>query len=121
MKLFGREKEEEFTVLVVREADEVAEAVDQALRTAGPEERPGLERAAALLATVRETTDVELRGNWARRKIAEAGVKGRADSVPAVKAIREAEPGLSLLQAVRLSQEAAALEDEERDGQGRTA
>lgn len=48
-------------------------------------------------------------------------MKGRADSVPAVKAIREAEPGLSLLQAVRLSQEAAALEDEERDGQGRTA
>ncbi|MFD5894197.1 MULTISPECIES: hypothetical protein [unclassified Streptomyces] len=115
MKLFGQDKEE-FTVLVVREADEVAEAVDQALRTAGPEERPGLERAAALLAAARTATDGELRGNWARRKIAEAGVKGRADSVGAVKALREAEPGLSLLQAVRLSQEAAALEDEERHG-----
>ncbi|TXL90224.1 hypothetical protein [Streptomyces sp. IB2014 016-6] len=115
MKLFGQDKEE-FTVLVVREADEVAEAVDQALKTAGPEERPGLERAAALLAAAREATDGELRGNWVRRKMAEAGVKGRADSVRAVKALREAEPGLSLLQAVRLSQEAAALEDQERHG-----
>ncbi|MFC8075426.1 hypothetical protein ACFUN8_07770 [Streptomyces sp. NPDC057307] len=116
MKLFGQDKEEEFTVLVVREADEIAEAVDQALKTAGPEERPGLERAAALLAAAKETTDAELRGSWARRKMAEAGVKGRADSVQAVKALREAQPGLSLLQATRLSQEAAALEDEERHG-----
>lgn len=112
MKLFGPDKQE-FAVLVVRDVDEVAEAVDRALRTAGPDERPGLERAAALLAAAKEVTDAELRGNWARRKIAEAGVKGRADSVRAVKALRDAEPGLSLLQAVRLSQEAAALEDEE--------
>lgn len=118
MKLFGQDKEE-FTVLVVREADEIADAVDQALKTAGPEERPGLERAAALLVAARETTDAELRGSWARRKIAEAGVKGRADSVQAVKALRDAEPGLSLLQATRLSREAAALEDDE--GKGRTA
>lgn len=118
MKRFGQNKEE-FTVLVVREADEGAAAVDRALKAAGPEERPGLERAAALLAAAKEATDGELRGSWARRKIAEAGVKGRADSVPAVKALREAEPGLSLLQAVRLSQEAAALEDDER--RGRTA
>ncbi|WP_405613378.1 hypothetical protein OG292_13770 [Streptomyces sp. NBC_01511] len=118
MKRFGQNKEE-FTVLVVREADEVAEAVHSALRTAGPEERPGLERAAALLAAAKETTDSELRGSWALRKITEAGVRGRADSVRAVKALREAEPGLSLLQAVRLSQEAAALEDEE--DHGRTA
>lgn len=46
-------------------------------------------------------------------------MEGPADSVRAVKALREAEPGLSLLQAVRLSKEAAALEDEE--GRGRTA
>lgn len=43
-------------------------------------------------------------------------MKGRADSVRAVKALREAEPGLSLLQAVRLSQEAAALDDQEYHG-----
>lgn len=118
MKRFGQNKEE-FTVLVVREADEVAAAVDSALKAATPEERPGLERAAALLAAAREATDAELRGSWARRKITEAGVEGRADSVRAVKALRDAEPGLSLLQAVRLSQEAAALEEDER--RGRTA
>lgn len=118
MTLFGQKKQE-FAVLVVRDADEVAEAVDRALETAGPEERPGLERAAALLAAAQDATDGELRGSWARRQITEAGVEGPADSVRAVKALREAEPGLSLLQAVRLSKEAAALEDEE--GRGRTA
>ncbi|MFD3485029.1 MULTISPECIES: hypothetical protein [unclassified Streptomyces] len=117
MTLFGQ-KQQEFSVLVVRDADEVAEAVDRALKTADPEERPGLERAAALLAAAKEVTDSEIRGSWARRQIADAGVEGRPDSVKAVKALRDAQPGLSLLQAVRLSQEAAALEDEE--GRGRT-
>lgn len=71
MKLFGQDKED-FTVLVVREADEVAEAVDQALKTAGPEERPGLERAAALLAAARRPPTVSCAGTgragrWPRR------------------------------------------------------
>ncbi|MFD3519490.1 hypothetical protein [Streptomyces sp. NPDC058653] len=124
MTLFGQKKQE-FAVLVVRDADEVAEAVDSALKTADPEERPGLERAAALLAAAREATDSEVRGAWARRQLVEAGVDGRPDSVKAVKALREAQPGLSLLQAVRLSQEAAALDDEEDtdtgSGRGLTA
>lgn len=38
-----------------------------------------------------------------------AGHEGPLDSVAAVKALRTAEPGLSLRQAVRLAREAAAL------------
>ncbi|WP_330174026.1 hypothetical protein OG875_10870 [Streptomyces sp. NBC_01498] len=64
MKTFAK-KPPEFAVLVVRDADEVARAVDRALAIAGPDERPSLERAAALLAAAHEATDLEAPASWA--------------------------------------------------------
>ncbi|GGX67671.1 hypothetical protein [Streptomyces minutiscleroticus] len=108
--MFGRGKqtETESDVLVLREADVIAASVRRALAEAGPEERPGLERAVALVAEAAGASDAELRARWTRDRLAAAGVEGPYDSVPAVKALREAVPGLSLLQAVRLTKEAEA-------------
>ncbi|MEV5199784.1 hypothetical protein [Streptomyces sp. NPDC053720] len=97
-------------VVVVRDAETIGAALRQALETAGAEERPGLERALAVVADAAGASDAELRGSWAGRRIRAAGHQGPLDAVAAVKALREAEPGLSLLQAVQLSKEAAATE-----------
>ncbi|HZX38405.1 MAG TPA: hypothetical protein VFF37_08770 [Streptomyces sp.] len=104
---FGSGKQE-LSVLVLRDADGIADAVRAALTTATPEERPGLERAAALVAEAAAATDAELRGRWVREHLAAAGVEGPADSVTAIKALRKAEPRLSLLGAVGLAKDAEA-------------
>jgi hypothetical protein len=101
---FGSGKQE-LSVLVLRDADGIADAVRAALVTATPEERPGLERAAALIAEA-AATDAELRGRWVRGHLAAAGVEGPADSITAIKALRKAEPRLSLLAAVGLAKDA---------------
>ncbi|MFF4231368.1 hypothetical protein [Streptomyces sp. NPDC001820] len=102
---FGSGKQE-LSVLVLRDADGIADAVRAALATATPEERPGLERAAALVAEAAAATDAELRGRWVRGHLAAAGVDGPADSITAIKALRKAEPRLSLVAAVGLAKDA---------------
>jgi hypothetical protein len=102
---FGSGKQE-LSVLVLRDADGIADAVRAALVTATPEERPGLERAAALVAEAAAATDAELRGRWVRGHLAAAGVESPADSITAIKALRKAEPRLSLLAAVGLVKDA---------------
>ncbi|MFJ2739139.1 hypothetical protein ACIO3O_05680 [Streptomyces sp. NPDC087440] len=82
--------------------------------TADDTERPGLERAVAILTDAPTAPQAELRGRWARERIEAAGVKVEADSVQAIKALRKAEPGLGLYEAVVMTKEAAAL-----DGDGR--
>ncbi|MER5617638.1 hypothetical protein [Streptomyces sp. NPDC002215] len=99
---------QDLAVVVVRDAEAIAEALRQALETAGAEERPGLERALAVVADAAGVPDAELRGRWAGRRIRAGGHQGPLDAVAAVKALRKAEPGLSLRQAVQLSREAAA-------------
>lgn len=99
---------QDLAVVVVRDAEAIAEALRQALETAGAEERPGLERALAVVADAGGVPDAELRGRWAGRRIRAGGHQGPLDAVAAVKALRKAEPGLSLRQAVQLSREAAA-------------
>jgi len=106
--MFGRSKQTELNVLVLRDADVIAASVRWALAEAAPEERPGLERAAALVEQVAAASDAELRARWVHERLAAAGHEGPADSVQAVKALREAAPGLSLLSAVQLSKDAAA-------------
>ncbi|GAA1934084.1 hypothetical protein GCM10009837_69930 [Streptomyces durmitorensis] len=96
------------SVVVLRDADVIAEALRDALSSAGEAERPGLERAAALVAEASRTTEAELRGRWTRQRLTDAGHEGPVDSVAAIKALRQAEPGLSLLAAVQLTKEAAA-------------
>ncbi|THA65307.1 hypothetical protein E6P78_18670 [Streptomyces sp. A0958] len=104
---------QDMAVIVVRDADAVVAALREALEQAGEEDRPGLERALALAAAQAGVPDAELRGRWAGRRIRAGGHEGPLDAVAAVKALRTAEPGLGLRQAVRLSGEAAALTEAE--------
>ncbi|MET9161268.1 hypothetical protein OH540_08215 [Streptomyces sp. BPPL-273] len=106
--MFGRGKTPELNVLVLRDADVVAHGIRQALATATPEERPGLEAAVAVAERAAAASDAELRARWVRERLAEAGHEGPVDSVGAVKTLREAAPGLSLLAAVQLTKDAAA-------------
>ncbi|MET7648910.1 hypothetical protein ABZS83_35880 [Streptomyces sp. NPDC005426] len=99
---------QDMPVIVVRDADGISAALRQALAGAAAGERPGLERALALVAEVAGAPDAELRGRWAERRIRDGGHEGPLDEVAAVKALRAAEPALSLRQAVALSREAAA-------------
>ncbi|MGQ4362902.1 hypothetical protein [Streptomyces sp. SAS_272] len=96
-------------VLTVRDSDLVAAALRQALAEASPEERPGLERAAALVESTAAATDGQMRARWVRSRLASAGFTGDLASVSAVRALRKAEPDLSLLAAVRLQKDAVAF------------
>ncbi|MYS38291.1 hypothetical protein K388_00717 [Streptomyces sp. KhCrAH-43] len=99
----------DMALIVVRDSDAVVAALRDELARAGEAERPGLERALALAEARTGAPDAELRGRWAARRITAGGYVGPLDAVAAVKALRQAEPGLSLRQAVLLSREAAAL------------
>jgi hypothetical protein len=103
----GLNKKNNF-VLVIRDADVVAAALHDALADASPEERPGLERAVALVESTAAATENELRAGWVRSRLAAVGFTGDVSSVAAVKALRQAEPRLSLLAAVQLQKEAVA-------------
>lgn len=103
----GLSKKNNF-VLAIRDADMVAAALRQALAEATPEERPGLERAAALVESTAAATETQLRARWVRSRLTAIGFAGDIASVAAVKALRQAEPKLSLLAAVQLQKEAVA-------------
>ncbi|MFE1437449.1 hypothetical protein [Streptomyces sp. NPDC058739] len=95
-------------VILVRDADVVAAALRQALAAAPPEERPGLERAVAVVESSAAATESELRARWVRTRLDAVGFTGDITSVAAVKALRKAERGLSLLAAVELHRDAVA-------------
>lgn len=95
-------------VVVVRDADVVSAALARALAEATPEERPGLERAAALVEATAAADETRLRARWVRARLAAVGFTGAVDSVAAVRALRKAEPRLSLLAAVQLQKDAVA-------------
>ncbi|MFG2577123.1 hypothetical protein [Streptomyces sp. NPDC048481] len=95
-------------VLVVRDADVVAAALREALAGASPEERPGLERAVALVEATAAATEARLRADWVRSRLAAVGFTGDVASIAAVKALRRAEKRLSLLAAVELQKDAVA-------------
>ncbi|MEU7428244.1 hypothetical protein [Streptomyces sp. NPDC040750] len=95
-------------VLTLRDADVVAAALRQALAEAPPQERPGLERAAALVESSAAATEDQLRARWVRARLAAVGFTGDIASVAAVRALRQAEPRLSLLAAVQLQKDAVA-------------
>ncbi|MFD8804144.1 hypothetical protein [Streptomyces sp. NPDC059597] len=94
--------------LVVRETDLVTAALRQALADAAPEERPGLERALAVVAATATADDDRLCARWFRNRLAATGFTGDIGSVAALKALRQAERGLGLLTAVRLQKAAVA-------------
>ncbi|WP_328676283.1 hypothetical protein OG226_09520 [Streptomyces sp. NBC_01261] len=95
-------------VLTIRDADVVAAALRETLAEASPEERPGLERAVALVEATAAANEGRLQARWVRSRLAETGFTGDLDSVAAVRALRQAEPRLSLLAAVHLQKEAVA-------------
>ncbi|WP_445280288.1 hypothetical protein [Streptomyces sp. DSM 118148] len=95
-------------VLTIRDTDVVAAALREALAQASPQERPGLERAVALVEATAAATESRLRARWVRGRLAAVGFTGDIASVAAVKALRQAEPKLSLLAAVQLQKEAVA-------------
>ncbi|MBK6011492.1 hypothetical protein [Streptomyces sp. MBT53] len=95
-------------VLTVRDSDVITAALRQALAEASPEERPGLERSIALVESTAAADEGRLRARWVRSRLTAAGFTGDLDSVAAVRALRQAEPGLSLLAAVQLQKEAVA-------------
>ncbi|WP_328397341.1 hypothetical protein OHS70_14160 [Streptomyces sp. NBC_00390] len=108
--MLGYGKKQELPVIVLRDADGIADAVRAALENAPEDERPGLERAAAIIAEAATASDDDLRARWVRRHLTAAGVDGPADSVAAIKALRAAEPGLTLGWAVRLALAAKSAE-----------
>jgi hypothetical protein len=83
----------------------VREDLREALLASGERERPGLE---AALRMIEEYSPEELRRRWATGILTAASVDPRADTVKAVKALRGAEPALSLSDAVALAKEAAS-------------
>ncbi|MFI6642189.1 hypothetical protein [Streptomyces sp. NPDC050504] len=97
----------ETVLLALREADAITEALRGALESAPEAERAGLERALAVVAEATAADDAALKARWVRKVLAEAGCEEAPDSVAAIKALRAAEPGLSLLQAVTLAKAAA--------------
>ncbi|MEU0411882.1 hypothetical protein ABZ307_29230 [Streptomyces griseorubiginosus] len=103
----GLNKKHNF-VLLVRDADVVGAALREALAEATPEERPGLERAAALVESTAAATETELCARWVRSRLAAVGFTGDIASVAAVRALRKAEPRLSLAAAVQLQKQAVA-------------
>jgi hypothetical protein len=103
----GLHKKHDF-VMLIRDADMVAETLRQALSEASPEERPGLARAAALVDSAAAATETQVRARWVRSRLAAAGFTGDISSVAALKALRQAEPRLGLAAAVRLQKEAVA-------------
>lgn len=105
MSLFR--KPQPLAVLVLRDGSDVVVSLRRALETAPDTERPGLERALALAEGAAERPDAELRGRWVRRQLDAAGYEGPADTVEAIKILRRAEPGLTLLQAATFAKEAA--------------
>ncbi|KOV63790.1 hypothetical protein ADL00_22865 [Streptomyces sp. AS58] len=95
------------TILFVRDADAAVADLRQALAEAGPEERPGLERAVGIAERAARASDADLRARWVRERLAAVGYEGPVDSVKAIKHLREAAPGLGLLEAVQLAKSAA--------------
>ncbi|MEV1077895.1 hypothetical protein AB0I98_06510 [Streptomyces sp. NPDC050211] len=103
--MFGKSSS---AVIFVRDADVAVSSLRQALAEASPEERPGLERAVAVAERAAAATESDVRARWVRERLAGAGYQGPADSVEAIKVLRQAEPGLSLVAAVELAKSAAA-------------
>ncbi|MFC9272394.1 hypothetical protein ACFTXJ_32000 [Streptomyces zhihengii] len=108
--MFGLTKRDAQTIFV-RDSDGVTAALREALAEAPPEERPGLEGALEIAGGVCSSSEAETQARWVRAHLDAAAVTGPADSVTAIKALREAAPGMSLLAAVELARTTRTVED----------
>ncbi|MFE0515961.1 hypothetical protein [Streptomyces sp. NPDC058964] len=98
-------KETHFVVL--NDLDEARAALQEALRQAGDDgSAPGLRRALEIADGIGGGEDPRVR--WARQVLDGEGIDPRAREVHAVKALRQALPGLSLVAAVHLVRQCQA-------------
>jgi hypothetical protein len=104
--VFSSRKNQEDPVVVVRDAAQVTAALRAALETAEAGERAGLERALRIAEQTSGVPDAQVRRRWVRDILDQAGADPAADDAKAVKALRTAVPGLSLISAYRLVKEA---------------
>ncbi|WP_329417219.1 hypothetical protein [Streptomyces sp. NBC_01268] len=95
-------------VLLIREADTIASALRDTLAEATPAERPGLRRALALAEAAAAVPEAALRAGWVRTRLAAVEFTEDIASIAALKALRQAEPRLSLLAATQLQKDAVA-------------
>ncbi|MFJ3659847.1 hypothetical protein ACIPPM_05190 [Streptomyces sp. NPDC090119] len=95
-------------VLPLKDSDAILAAVRRALADASPEERPGLERAVALVESTAAASEDEACARWVRARLAATGFTGDIASMAALRALRKAEPSLGLLMAVELQKKAVA-------------
>ncbi|MBC9719553.1 hypothetical protein H9Y04_44395 [Streptomyces sp. TRM66268-LWL] len=86
-------------ILVLHDLDTVKEELTAALETADPQHRTGLEEALRIVDRHSAVSDDERTREWARRLIRDAGIDAARDQVRAVKAVRDAVPGLGLIAA----------------------
>ncbi|MFG3045054.1 hypothetical protein ACGFZR_09040 [Streptomyces sp. NPDC048241] len=95
-------------VLPLKDSDAILAAMRRALADAPPEERPGLERAVALVESTAAASEDELCARWVRARLSATGFTGDIASMAALRALRKAEPSLGLLMAVELQKRAVA-------------
>ncbi|KWT60073.1 hypothetical protein ADL21_20600 [Streptomyces albus subsp. albus] len=89
-------------VVVVRDSQEVLIHLRQALESAGPAERSGLERAVGIAEATAALTDEQVRKDWVRGILKAAGADAGRDLEGAVKSLRQAVPSLTLTAAYQL-------------------
>ncbi|AZK97476.1 MULTISPECIES: hypothetical protein [Streptomyces] len=86
-------------VVLLHDVDAVRADLVTALESADPSLRPGLEEALRIAERHGALTDEQRTGEWVRRTLRAADTDPAADHVRAVKALREAVPGLGLIAA----------------------
>ncbi|MEV4000494.1 hypothetical protein ACFYPK_32920 [Streptomyces halstedii] len=91
---------------MLRDAHVIGGVIRQAMVDASPEEIPGLERAAQLIGEQQSVADSEVRDRWVHQVLSQAGVPSDAKHPEAVKAVREAAPGLGLVHASQIVKDA---------------
>ncbi|MEU3571035.1 hypothetical protein AB0E96_21830 [Kitasatospora sp. NPDC036755] len=94
-------------LVVLRELDVVRTALQEELAAAGPEERPGLERALSVLDGMGRN-EQQLKAKWVNGLLEQTGIDPRTQEVRAVRELRRAVPGLSLVAAVDLVKQVTA-------------
>jgi hypothetical protein len=101
--MFGTFGSRRRSALPVDQLGPVREDLQKALAAAGERERPGLEEA---LRIIGRYSPEQLRRRWVADTLTAAAVDPQTDTVKAVKALRDAAPGLSLSDAVAMVKEA---------------
>ncbi|WP_336605623.1 hypothetical protein [Streptomyces sp. BA2] len=85
-------------IVVLHDLEDVRSEINAALETASDNRRPGLQAALDILNRHATATDDQRIRQWVRRTLSEAGVEPD-EHVRAVKALRDAVPGLGLIAA----------------------